>query len=383
MSVLARPVLRGTVPAGYAVAAATLFAAAQAQVWIEPGVAGRDWAVALQCAIVTGAVAVCRSRPLVAVGACVAAGLLDFAAYRADQAPSLITGLLLAVLLISFSVARHERRTDLALAGGLVLLAVFWLPDIRQANPASEYLASFIGVGAAWAAGRVTWYERVRAERLRAALADAERQRARAEEAAAFAERSRIAREVHDIVAHSLSVVAVQADAAQAQAADEPAAAAERMGLVRDTAQDALTEMRRVLGTLREGPDAGGPQPSIADLPALIAAHGARVDLAVEGEQRPLPPAVDVSAFRIVQEGLSNARRHAPGARARVEVGYHPSALRIAVANEGGPVAVGDGAGHGLIGVRERVHALGGELSVGPATSGGWRLEALLPLERR
>lgn len=385
-SLLARPVTRARVPFGDVLAATMLMVAAQAQVWLDPDLPGLRWGVALQCAVAVGAVVV-RRRPPVAVAIVVVAALVDVLAYRTGETPNVVVGLLLALLLVCYSVARHEPRADLALAGGLVLLAAFWLGDWRQSNPPSEYLTSFVSLSSAWIAGRVAWHERAQAKRLQLALAEAERQRLRAEKAAASAERSRIAREVHDVVAHSLSVVAVQADAAEALVPRDPGAAARRMGVVRDTAREALGEMRRVLGTLREGSHAAAPQPSVGHLAALTADlrdAGVEIALRVEGEPSTLPPAVDMSAFRIVQEGLTNVRRHAPGARAEVILRYTPAALELAIINNGGPPALGHDAqtaGYGLIGVRERVNALGGEFQVGP-TDGGWRLHAVLPLKR-
>ena len=214
-------------------------------------------------------------------------------------------------------------------------------------------------------------------------MAEVERQRERAERAAAEAESARIARELHDVVAHSLSVIAIQADAAEVAVARSPDTACRGLATIRTTAHEALAEMRRLLGTLRED-SSTAPAPRIADLPALrdrLAAAGASVVVHMEGEQIALPPAVDLSAYRIVQEALTNARRHAPAARAEATVRYTPAAIEICVENDppaGERPPAGDG--HGLVGVRERAEALGGTMDAGERPGGGWRLYARLPI---
>jgi signal transduction histidine kinase len=202
-------------------------------------------------------------------------------------------------------------------------------------------------------------------------------------------ERARIARELHDVVAHHMSVIAVRAETAPFRIPGLPDAVKDDMAETSAIAREALTEMRRLLGVLR-GADADAervPQPGMDRLEGLVAAvrgAGLTVDVRVEGDQRPLPPAVELSAYRILQEALSNALRHAPGAPAAVEVRYEPGCLRLRVRNERPP---GPGtqpapgaAGHGIVGMRERVTMLGGTLSAGPASDGGYLVEAVLPL---
>ncbi|MEU3948945.1 sensor histidine kinase [Streptomyces sp. NPDC029526] len=209
-------------------------------------------------------------------------------------------------------------------------------------------------------------------------------------------ERSRIARELHDVVAHHMSVISIQAQVAPHLVEDPPGELRENLAGIRQNAVDALTELRRVLDVLRsehpvpgDGPDGPetsryAPQPTLDRLEALVEntrAAGLAVTTEVSGGRRPLPPGVELSAYRIVQEALSNVLRHAPGATARVVLAYDPGGLRVEVVNtspsrEAPPSA---GAGHGLLGMRERAVMLGGGLTAGPWSGGGYRVDAYLP----
>lgn len=203
-------------------------------------------------------------------------------------------------------------------------------------------------------------------------------------------ERARIARELHDVVAHHMSLISVQADAARYRVPDPPAELVNEFTSIRASALEALTELRRLLGVLRfevPGDDAAGtaPQPSLVRLDDLldsVRAAGLTVTSQVRGTARALPPGVELSAYRIVQEALSNCLRHASGAEVVVRIGYGHDTLTLSVTNTAAPVASGPspGAGHGLTGMRERVAMLGGELTVGPASDGGWEVHAVLPV---
>ena len=205
---------------------------------------------------------------------------------------------------------------------------------------------------------------------------------------AVAAERAAIARELHDVVAHHMSVMVVQAGAARAVSASDPAATAEALRQIEASGRTGLTEMRRLLEVLKAEEDGNGraPQPGLARMSELLdamRASGLPVEAIVEGSPRPLPPGVDLSAYRIVQEALTNALRHAGGASARVVVRYDPGAVELEVADDGpglpeDPEASG---GHGLIGMRERVQLFGGELEAGPRPGGGFLLRARLPSE--
>jgi signal transduction histidine kinase len=205
-------------------------------------------------------------------------------------------------------------------------------------------------------------------------------------ERALLEERQRIAREMHDIVAHHMSVIAIQAEAGPRKVADPPPELVESFRDIRASALDGLAELRRLLGVLRTGTPDTTPQPGLGQLtPLLDSARnaGVRVDLSVSGVPRPLPQGMDLSAYRILQEALSNAMRHAPGSTVRVEVAYFPSSVVIKVRNDLSLAGNGNGsvaaAGHGIIGMRERAAMLGGQLDAGPTDDGGFLVTAVLP----
>ncbi|MGX1852263.1 sensor histidine kinase [Streptomyces sp. NBC_01456] len=206
-------------------------------------------------------------------------------------------------------------------------------------------------------------------------------------------ERHRIARELHDVVAHHMSVISIQAQVAPHLVADPTDELKENLAGIRTNAVDALRELRRVLGVLRsEDPAAEGvrhaPQPTLDRLDELldnVRAAGLAVTTESTGEPHALSPGAELSAFRIVQEALSNAMRHAPGAAVRVRLGYAPDGLTLHVTNTApaGPAPPSPGSGHGLLGMRERTAMLGGELAAGPTPDGGYEVAALLPAPAR
>jgi signal transduction histidine kinase len=205
---------------------------------------------------------------------------------------------------------------------------------------------------------------------------------------AVAAERAAIARELHDVVAHHMSVMVVQAGAARAVGARDPAAAAEALRQIEASGRTGLAEMRRLLEVLKAEEDGDGraPQPGLARLRELLdamRASGLPVEAVVQGTPRALSPGVDLSAYRIVQEALTNSLRHAGGATARVVVRYEPDALELEIADDGpGPPEDSEASGgHGLIGMRERVQLFGGELEAGPRPGGGFLVRARLPSE--
>jgi len=201
-------------------------------------------------------------------------------------------------------------------------------------------------------------------------------------------ERARIARELHDVVAHHISMIAVQAETARLTTPGMPAAGAQRLTEIGDTARAGLTEMRRLLGVLREDAQAEAadrhPQPGLEQLPGLVdearESSGAGYRLIVSGVPVTVDPGVGLAAYRIVQEGLTNARRHAPGAAVDVEVRYGNGELRLVIRDNGpGPQQTAASGGHGLHGMRERAAAVGGELRAGATTVGGFLVQARLP----
>lgn len=228
------------------------------------------------------------------------------------------------------------------------------------------------------------------------ALGDARRQRGRAvaerdeaqRDQALMEERARIARELHDIVAHHVSMIAVQAETARLTTPGLPEEGEQRFKAIGDTARDSLSELRRLLGVLRE--DASGeaertPQPGLADLVALVDAAreaGTQVRLTMIGRAESLSPGVDLTAYRIAQEALTNARRHAPGAEVDVELRYETDTLHLEV-RDNGPGVAAEANGHGIVGMRERAEMVGGTLHAGPAAGGGFAVSADLPIEER
>ena len=213
-------------------------------------------------------------------------------------------------------------------------------------------------------------------------------------ERALLEERQRIARELHDVVAHHMSVIAIQAEAAPYKTADPPKELVESFSEIRASALSGLNELRRVLGVLRSERPGVAPQPGLDDLPGLLDSArngGVTVTASISGTPRPLPEGVDLSAYRIVQEALSNAMRHAPGATVQVHLHHGEAALVIEIRNDavaasqataGQPAAMGDGqgGGHGIIGMRERATMLGGHLDARPTGDGEFLVTAALPL---
>ena len=260
-----------------------------------------------------------------------------------------------------------------------VVIALFTHEDVTRI--VAVLLATFASAGAATGINH-----HVRST----ALAHSETERAFADtllEHAARGERARIARELHDVVAHHISMIAVQAENARLTTADLPPEGATRFLAIGDTARTALTEMRRLLGVLREDADTGvqrRPQPGLGQLLELLDeardAAGSATRLIVSGPIAALDPGVEVTAYRIVQEALTNARRHAPGAAVDVELRYGEDELAVRV-RDNGPGSVTPGtAGHGLLGMRERAATVGGTLHTGPAPGGGFLVEARLPV---
>jgi len=240
-------------------------------------------------------------------------------------------------------------------------------------------------------AGLLGYYIRTRRAYLASLVDRAERlERERDQEArlAASAERTRIAREVHDIVAHNIAVMVALAEGAAYTVADSPDQAATIMGQVAGTGRSALTEMRRMLGVMRQpgGPE-HAPAPALADLDALLAtvrAAGLPTVLTVTGEPFPLPPSAELALYRMIQEALTNTLKHAGAASAQVRLDYRPGAVGLEVTDDGQPgagPAAAPVAGHGIAGMRERAAVFGAEVSAGPGAGGGWRVYTVLRLD--
>ncbi len=295
-------------------------------------------------------------------------------------------GPIVALAFLFYSVAAYEplRRALLGLA---VSLASIWAARglaSLHGQPWDWTDVPWIGllVTAPWLVGRAMRGRVDQAEQLTRRAERLERERL----AAVNEERGRIARELHDVIAHSVSVMVVQAGGAEELFRSEPERALASVRAVQETGRAALVELARLLGMLRrDGEEIGlAPQPGLADLSTLVAqvsAAGLPVELRMEGKPRPLQLGVDLSGYRIVQEALTNVRKHAgEGARASVLVRYDQDALTVEVTDDGTGSRNGVGGGHGLVGMRERVALFGGQLESGPQADGGFRVRARLPL---
>jgi signal transduction histidine kinase len=297
------------------------------------------------------------------------------------------TAVLAAMIVAIYSVAAFvpARRALLGLA---VVMSVFGAGMTIEGKPEDIVFAGVI-IGGVWAAGRLAYAHRQTADAMADRAAIAERSREERARAAVAEERARIARELHDVVAHSISVMVVQAGAERRAIGDERAQTRDVLATIEQTGRATLGEMRRLLGMLRSSDDELelAPQPSMRHVEQLVEqvrAAGLPVTLDVEGDPVPLPPGVDLSAYRIVQEALTNALKHAGPASARVTVRYGRDDLDLEILDDGAGAANGngDGGGHGLIGMRERVHLFGGNLAAGARRDGGYAVRARLPLER-
>ena len=252
-------------------------------------------------------------------------------------------------------------------------------------NGHSDFAFTSVVVTAGWLVGR-GMHGRVTQAKALVERTQRLEQEAEADRAAAITEeRRRIARDLHDVIAHSVSVMVVQAGAAEDVFERDPAAVLEPIRAVQETGRGALVEISRLLGLLRDdGAELGlTPQPRLEDLPELVAqteAAGLPVDLSIEGTARALPLGVDLSVYRIAQEALTNVRKHSAGSEARVLLRYSDDAVEVTVENDGVAVTNGHAGGHGLIGMRERVAVFGGTLDAGPLRDGGFRVIARLPV---
>ena len=291
-------------------------------------------------------------------------------------------GALLAAWVVGEGNAGRNALIGLLAAEATVVLVTRRFPD----EGVGDYVWVSLFFAAAWLAGFTVGHRarQARAAEDRLALAEAHR-RAEAELAVAD-ERARIARELHDVVAHSISVMTVQAGGVRRLLREDQVREREALHAIEETGREALTEMRRLLGILRGANQQAdlAPQPGLGRLEALAQQArdaGLPVELSVEGEPYPVPPGLDLSAYRVVQEALTNAIKHAGPARASVVVRYEPGAIELEVANDGGGDAHGDGARQGLAGMRERVAFYGGTFEAGAVDGGrGYAVRARIPV---
>jgi signal transduction histidine kinase len=313
--------------------------------------------------------------------------------YYSLDYPGISPAFPLAVPLYTAAVAGYFRWGLLITA--FFMLAGVFVTAVREGTPLDEVFAGFLPQASLLVTllllgeavrSRRAWLTEVR-ERLARAEAEREREAARRVEQ----ERLRIARELHDVMAHTISVITVQAGVAADVLAVAPDEARQALGTIRAASREAMAELQATVGVLRDGDGQAaprGPTPGLAQLDGLLEVArraGLRVETEVAGNPRPLPPAVDLTAYRIVQESLTNVVRHAQATTAIVAVRYEPEGVVIEVCDDGRGAAGGPAAGqsgYGLAGMAERVAAVGGRLQAGPRPAGGFRVWSSLPAAR-
>jgi signal transduction histidine kinase len=290
-----------------------------------------------------------------------------------------------ALTLVAYSVgSRFEGSRWIPPLLALAAVPLF-VVAVAHGQSAGNAIPNYVWLVAAWAVGRTVRGWRLKSVALERANRELSEQRELQAQAAVAVERGRIARELHDVVAHNVSMMVVQAGAAARVLDGDQPDVRDALDAIAATGRQTVDEMRTLLGVLRRADDVAAltPQPGLADLPQLIdgvCTAGLPVALRVEGEPRALPQATDLSAFRIVQEALTNALKHAGEAHADVLVRYEPGAVTLEIQDSGAGGATVRGTGHGLIGMRERVAMFGGELEAAPRTEGGFAVRARLPV---
>lgn len=323
----------------------------------------------------------------------------------AIAAESLIIGrspeggeILFPILIALYSVGAYADR-DRAVVGFALGIIAMTIDTIQDPNHevaslggvvvASGFFGVFMG-GTAWLVGRHVRSRRIDADQFQQRALHLEREQSEYAQAAAEAERVRIARELHDVVAHSVSLMGVQAGAAERVMERDPDRARESLRSIQATSREAIRELRRLLSVLRtaEQPELA-PQPGLVSLDPLIARAregGTPVDLKIDGKPGLIPTGVELSAYRVVQESLTNVQKHAPGAATRVDVNCLSDRIELTVENDT-PVGGGHAEteerrrGYGLVGMRERVALYGGDMTVGPRAGGGFAVRVTLPIE--
>lgn len=331
----------------------------------------------------SGAVAVRRTDPGRAMAVAGIAGL----AMGVTGAPTTFTGVF-GIMVTLYSVAAHGSEEDARWSGAITAIALaIIIATLWDEFTLSDIIANYLLFGTAWALGWATRHRRLLLVELEARAVAADRARHAEAHRAVAEERGRIARELHDVVAHSVSVMVVQTGAARRLLERDPASARGALLTIEETGRSALGELRRTVTMLRgddhEQPLA--PQPTLDGLESLVGTlreTGVPVALEVSGDPQPLPAGIDVSAYRIVQEALTNVLKHAGVTkRVRVRVRFVEEAVEIEVEDDGSGAASAPAVGgHGLVGMRERVLLYAGTLEAGPLRAGGFRVRARLPL---
>lgn len=363
----------------------------QAEIWLSPGpdpdeipimvVPGSPAVGALTALVFTLSLAWRRRFPLVVL-------FLAFPALAMSATSSLDARISLtaAFMVATYSAGAQTRGRSalLAAAGvaGLIMLAI--LRSSAGVEEASDVVLPLTFLAGPWLAGLAIRERRDRELILEERASILERERGEQARAAVAEERARIAREMHDIVAHAMSVIVLQARGARRMITSDPEAARTALDAIESTSSQALAEMRQMLGLLRDDDDAPrAPDPGLAELDGLVAQlreAGLQVDVSVEGAPTELPAGLDRAAYRILQEALTNVLRHASTAQASVAIAYRPEGLELTVHDPGAPDAGRSSDGRGILGMRERAATFGGTLDAGPDAAGGFSVRATLPL---
>ena len=291
-----------------------------------------------------------------------------------------------AILIGVYTVGTY-RPLRLALPTLIAAELGMWTAQwLSRADPdASTIVGNTIVLASSWFLGTSVYSRRLYSEKLERRNAELERARDELARSVVVEERLRIARELHDVIGHSMGTIAVQSGVGAHVIEDDPVAAKRALETIESTSKSALTEIRRMLGILRDNGDGPvlDPAPRVEDIRELVgrvAAGGLQVDLQIFGDLSGLPPGMGLAVFRIVQEGLTNVVKHANATRARVVVTCTEDDLRVEIADDGSGPLVPSNDGHGLIGMRQRVDLYGGVLETGPLPDGGFRVAARLPL---
>jgi signal transduction histidine kinase len=320
-----------------------------------------------------------RSRPVVAGAVMFAMWILFNVAgddVKSIQMP------LMAALFAGYAMGAYTDGREAKIAPFVILVGVTGVTSTWEDQVFTDFIFPTAFVLIAWLAGRGVRTRTRLTEELHEAAVQAQEAHEEEVARAAVDERRRIAREMHDVVAHSVSVMVVQAGGARRILDRDPARAIDAAAHIEEVGRAAMAEMRRLLGVLHHS-DERAPQPGMARLGALVErtrAAGLPVSLSVEGEQRSLPAGKDLAAYRVVQEALTNVTRHAGDATASVDITYAPDTLTVKVEDDGEGAGPSSVPGYGLIGMRERVTALGGRLRAEPGSGGGFSVVAELPV---
>jgi signal transduction histidine kinase len=303
-----------------------------------------------------------------------------------EQQPPLIPFVQL-IIIVYTAAAYADRRAGQAAILVVGIGIITDIPTIAMGKPLGNVAGPDVVVAVAFAVGLAYARMRRRSETLEVVAANAERERLEAAERAAAQERARIARELHDVISHDVSLIVLQASVERRVHPDE-GPTAQTLATIESSGREALAELRRMLGVLRKNDHDAPlrPQPGLVELPALVEqarAAGVPVELAIDGQPVAVPPGLDIAAYRIVQESITNAAKHAPGSKVTATVRYSHDSLEIDVVNDLSADAVTvpmPRGGHGLVGMAERVALFGGRLEAAPQDSGGFRVRARLPL---